>query len=199
MRLHACVIALTALLGVAGVSTAQPGDAARAAFSARVAAYVTMQRDLRRDVEAPRPLPRPDAWLVDRSRLREAIRRARVDAREGDVFAPVAAILRRDLWWTLREFGIDPRELIADTLADTEPGARAAAVNEPFSWALGNVMPPALTAVLPPLPEELQYRLVGADLVLIDIDANLVVDILRDALVTTSFARHPAGTATVTD
>jgi hypothetical protein len=35
---------------------------------------------------------------------------------------------------------------------------------------------------LPPLPDELQYRIVGRDLVLVDVHANLVVDILREAL-----------------
>jgi hypothetical protein len=35
---------------------------------------------------------------------------------------------------------------------------------------------------LPGLPVELEYRLHGTDLVLLDVEANLVVDILRDAL-----------------
>jgi hypothetical protein len=73
--------------------------------------------------------------------------------------------------------------LIADMMEDTEPGARPLVVNEAFSWALGNVMPSSLIAALPPLPAELEYRLVGQDLVLIDVTAGLVVDILRHALV----------------
>jgi hypothetical protein len=36
--------------------------------------------------------------------------------------------------------------------------------------------------VLPELPEELEYRFAGRDLVLIDIHAELVVDVLRRAL-----------------
>ena len=36
--------------------------------------------------------------------------------------------------------------------------------------------------VLPVLPDELQYRFVERDLVLVDIDADLVVDVLSDAL-----------------
>lgn len=198
MRLHLCTFGVTALLLVTSPSIAQSIDAGRAAFGARVAAYAAMHRELRRDIELNPPSQRPDAWLTSRARLQDAIRRARVDACEGDVFAPVAANLRRILWLTLRDFGIDPRDLIAETLADTEPGAQPPVVNEPFPWALGNVMPPALIAVLPELPEELQYRLVGADLVLIDVDADLVVDILRRALVDTSFA-HATGTASVAD
>jgi len=41
---------------------------------------------------------------------------------------------------------------------------------------------PALLAALPALPEELEYRFVGWDLVLVDTHADLVVDILKDAL-----------------
>jgi hypothetical protein len=43
-------------------------------------------------------------------------------------------------------------------------------------------MPAAVIAALPELPPELQYRFVGADLVLVDIGAGLVVDVLRGAL-----------------
>ena len=198
MRLHLCTVGVTALLVVTSSSIAQPIDAGRAAFEARVAAYAAMHRDLRRAIGLNPPSHRPDAWLASRARLRDAIRRARSDAGEGDVFAPVAATLRRTLWLTLRDFGIDPGDLIAETLADTEPGAQPPVVNEPFSWAIGNVMPSALIAVLPELPEELQYRLVGADLVLIDVEADLVVDILRRALVDTSFA-HATRAASVVD
>jgi hypothetical protein len=39
-----------------------------------------------------------------------------------------------------------------------------------------------LLDVLPALPEGLQFRFVARDLVLVDIDADLVVDVLPDAL-----------------
>jgi hypothetical protein len=41
---------------------------------------------------------------------------------------------------------------------------------------------PALLQALPPLPPELQYRIVDDDLVLIDLRASLVVDILDDVM-----------------
>ena len=43
-------------------------------------------------------------------------------------------------------------------------------------------MPPALLLRLPPLAPELQYRFIGRTLILLDVDANLVVDVLPDAL-----------------
>ena len=43
-------------------------------------------------------------------------------------------------------------------------------------------MPPAILATLTPLPQGLEYRFVYRDLVLVDVGANLVVDILENAL-----------------
>ena len=55
-------------------------------------------------------------------------------------------------------------------------------VNGRFPWARGAMMPPDILQVLPPLPEELQYRIVDHDLILIDMHADLVVDILPGAV-----------------
>jgi hypothetical protein len=43
-------------------------------------------------------------------------------------------------------------------------------------------MPTAIIQALPEVPWPLQYRFVYRDLVLLDVDAGLVVDILPDAL-----------------
>jgi hypothetical protein len=43
-------------------------------------------------------------------------------------------------------------------------------------------VPPTLLLKLPQLPGEVEYRIVDHDLVLLDVKANLVVDILRGAL-----------------
>jgi hypothetical protein len=42
--------------------------------------------------------------------------------------------------------------------------------------------PPTLLSNLPKLPPELEYRIVGQELVLLDTKANLIVDLLPDAL-----------------
>ncbi|HEX8027704.1 MAG TPA: hypothetical protein VF491_04540 [Vicinamibacterales bacterium] len=44
--------------------------------------------------------------------------------------------------------------------------------------------PPVLLRKLPDLPPELEYRLVGRSLILRDVKANLIVDILRDVVQT---------------
>jgi hypothetical protein len=81
-----------------------------------------------------------------------------------------------------RASGIDPS--IPDEVGEENPeGVPPLGVDEPFPWGAQNLMPPTVLRALPALPDELEYRFVGRDLVLIDIHANLVVDIL-DAAVT---------------
>jgi hypothetical protein len=82
----------------------------------------------------------------------------------------------------LGEARLDGGALVDQMLDDTLDGATPPVVGEPFSWRLGNLMPPAVLHALPSLPAPLQYRFVAADLVVIDTQTNLVVGILYDAL-----------------
>jgi hypothetical protein len=112
-----------------------------------------------------------------------AIRAARPTAAQGDLFdRQVTELIRGRIRSVLRQRGDGAGELLAD--ADEEVPADAARpfVNRRFPWARGAMMPPDILQALPPLPEELQYRLVDRDLVLIDMHADLVFDILSAAL-----------------
>jgi hypothetical protein len=90
--------------------------------------------------------------------------------------------LRACVTRALGDARLDGGALIDEMLDDTFDGATPPMVGEPFSWRLGNMMPPAVLHVLPALPAPLQYRFVAADLVVIDTHSNLVVGILYDAL-----------------
>jgi hypothetical protein len=49
------------------------------------------------------------------------------------------------------------------------------------------MMPPDLLARLPRLPRGLEYRFVNHDLVLRDIDANLIIDVVPEAIPVSSW------------
>ena len=51
-------------------------------------------------------------------------------------------------------------------------------VNGSFPKTAAKPVLPCILGALPRLPEELEYRIVGSDLVLIDVHAGLIVDIL---------------------
>jgi hypothetical protein len=55
-------------------------------------------------------------------------------------------------------------------------------VNGTLDWFSTGATPHVLLEALPELPDELQYRFVGLDLILLDVDANLIVDILPAAV-----------------
>ena len=56
-------------------------------------------------------------------------------------------------------------------------------MNYPTTLPLVTV-PGKLLKVLPELPENLEYRILGRHLILRDVSANLVVDFVRDAVPT---------------
>ena len=50
----------------------------------------------------------------------------------------------------------------------------------PAGWPLSTV-PPSVLAALPKLPDHLEYRFVGRDMILLDAHANLILDFIHDA------------------
>jgi hypothetical protein len=53
-------------------------------------------------------------------------------------------------------------------------------VNDRLPWLRNALMPWYLVEALPPLPYEVQYRLVGRDLVLLDVELGLAIDTVRN-------------------
>lgn len=101
--------------------------------------------------------------------------------REGDIFRPdVADLFRRRIAATLR--GYDNRADLLDEMDEEELVVPPIRVNAPLPWGTGNVILPSIADALPPLPEELAYRILGRELVLVDMESDLVIDVIRAAL-----------------
>jgi hypothetical protein len=43
-------------------------------------------------------------------------------------------------------------------------------------------MPPTILLYVPRLPRELEYRIVNTDLIILDVEADMIVDVLRDSI-----------------
>jgi hypothetical protein len=173
-----------------------PAEDARAvaSFEQAVEHYVALHHRL----ELAWP---PQAFFADPEQaemlaeaLRTALRDARPQAAQGDFFTPdVADVFRFRIANALREGDYDPRLIGWPAEDDDDIDRWTPVINQPIPWGVAAVRWPALT-MLPPLPPELAYRFVGRDLVLVDVHANLVVDILDLALPTvasTGFAVEP--------
>ncbi|HLG57597.1 MAG TPA: hypothetical protein VI485_19800 [Vicinamibacterales bacterium] len=124
-----------------------------------------------------------DREAIHRARARRAaaIRDVRGEASPGTVFgAEVAPLIRRRL---TRALGKHPDDFVLLAMLDESSAATAAiVVNGSLPWGATITVTPSLLAALPALPEELEYRLLGRDLILWDSGVDLVVDILADAL-----------------
>jgi hypothetical protein len=183
MKLIALIVGTIAVIWTLAAPAAQGRDDEMRDFARRISEYVELHRQVERYVSPHWLFIDPEEGCRAVTELADAIRRMRPDAREGDIFSPaVSRAFQRQIRHALVVHGVSVAALFDEMRADGGETTPAPTVNEAFSWALGNVMPVFMLQVLPALPDELQYRFVGWDLVLIDLPANLVVDVLRDAL-----------------
>jgi hypothetical protein len=181
------LLALVALNMSHGTATqgraALPLTSALAHFGEQVAAYATLRQDL--DLSLPPAYERPRgvrAMLQARAVLATAIKAARPHARQGDFFSPGVADIFR---WTIAEAlsGVDSDAFFERLYeGDAVPAGLLPRVHDTFpEWATHEV-PLVVLERLPLLPDELDYRLIGQTLVLWDIDADLILDVLPDAI-----------------
>lgn len=158
--------------------------------------YLLIREDAASTVPWPRGSPDPRQVLQARSTLASAVQERRAGAKIGDLFTfDVRRTFRKLIARSLIAHEIVLSELLADVRRQIGPGSFRLAVNEPFPWRLRAAMPSCVLDVLPPLPLELEYRIIDHDLVLIDQGSGLVIDILPDALprlVTAAIPNDPA-------
>jgi hypothetical protein len=181
----ACVTVFANMISPAAALRAAPSQAERSelrdTFLRRVDEYVHLHRHLERLLPPEVVTSDLDALFAPRIALGREMRKARARARQGDVFAPAVAVYFRvviaeTLW----------RERMTDLLAIIEEENTvhvAATVNG--DYPAGRSIPPVpacLLATLPPLPPEVRYSFIGADLILWDMHAGLIVDFVPNAV-----------------
>jgi hypothetical protein len=153
------------------------------AFNQRVAAYMQVHNDVERLLVPPPLFDDPEDLFAATAAMQSGIRKARPYGRRGDMFTDdVAGVIRARLQARLTACNQRVEDVLAFINEERSPRAREPAIYKRFPWELGSAMWPSFMGVLPPLPEDLQYRFADRDLVLIDIHADLVVDILVHAL-----------------
>jgi hypothetical protein len=150
--------------------TNQHQELAVAQFMAAVNAYIEWHRVLANPLADLTHGADPEQTMRARRTHRSLIREARALAARPKLFTPcVSEYLRNQIRLAVSGFPPDPDY-----------------------WPLSAVL-----GTLPELPVEMNYRFDGSDLVLLDVDADLVVDVLEDALPSSSddeSERDPADT-----
>jgi hypothetical protein len=184
-RIRTRVAVVLAVIGMASEAGAAqtPDLSAVQQFEQRVSAYVALRRVVAIHTPPPAISSDSNAIVAAEDTLAEAIRAARPQARVGDIFTTQAAhAFRRRIEGVLQRNHRDLTDLLAEINGEAPFRSAQLTVNDRFDWQYGARMPGDLIEALPPLPGFLQYRFVNRDLLLIDIEADLIVDVLPDAL-----------------
>lgn len=158
---------------------AQPDAQVAHEFEARVAAYAELEKTQAGSLKAT---DSPDKLAEMKEQSAAKMRVARSAAKQGDMFSPeIADYFRRAIVITLT--GHNGKKIRA-SLRHAEPvQAIPLQVNRryPENVPLQST-PPTLLLNLPQLPHQLQYRIVGRDLVLYDTQTDLIVDFVQNAI-----------------
>lgn len=185
-------------LAAAAAAAAGPAAAQRATdpdlpvladFARRVREYVDLKNGAAMTLLPLVPLGDPAEVRRRTDALAMVIQGARRDARQGDLFTPdVARLIRRAI---LTGCEGDYAMLLA--LAREELTAPLPEASVHGRWPAGAPVPtmlPGVLAALPPLPGNLQYRFMSRALVLLDLDANLILDFIPNAIPITTESHH---------
>jgi len=187
-RMAVLLATMLAASGGAGASAEHGARSGPRPFKVSVEEYVQLHRRVRATLPPLEVSPEPRRILKASDGLAAAIRDARRGARAGDIFNPVvAASFHARINYALRD--PDRRKRIVERLTEVEedederpPAGWRPVVNGTLDWFSTGATPHSILEALPELPDELQYRFVRLDLVLLDVDANLIVDILPAAV-----------------
>jgi hypothetical protein len=154
-----------------------PHAAVLADFTERVDAYMKLRKDAVKD--APKLKETTDTAQLKAAQdgMAARIRAARGNAKHGDVFTPeIVAQFRRLLYPELKgDDGRDAKAILKDDAPAPQSIPFKVNAKYPDNASVPTV-PASLLLNLPTLPEPLQYKIIGTHLILLDEDADLIVD-----------------------
>jgi hypothetical protein len=149
-------------------------------FEKRLADYVQLRKSAEAALPPLKATASPAKITHHQNELARAMRRARGNAKQGDIFTPPAEMEIRRLLRIAMQPADAPK--VRQSLRAAEPVQLHLKVGDEYP---GHVplqsTPPTLLENLPKLPPEIEYRITGRDLVLLDTKANLILDIISGA------------------
>jgi hypothetical protein len=169
------IVALAVSCRSGGPRLDTPEAQAVVAFKDHVTEYVALHEKLEATLPALPDKATPEQVDHNQRALEELVRSARRDAKPGDFFTPgIQAMVKRVLAEVLSGPG---GGTVKASIMDENPGVPKILVNERYPSSIPlSTMPPQLLDHLPPLRGELEYRFVGRRMVLVDTEADIILD-----------------------
>jgi hypothetical protein len=190
------IVLSTGLLALAAAALAQapaapapapapPGvnalGAALQEFQARLDQYLAMRAGLTRKIKPLSPSPEAAELVSRQEAMSAAIRTARAGAKQGNLIPTlVSSLIVRTVQEDFNQRGAAVQSALYSEVPE-QPGAVLLNKVYPPGEPLPTT-PPLLLANLPKLPETLQYRFTGRDLVIMDLDTQVVIDYIAGVL-----------------
>jgi hypothetical protein len=156
-----------------------------ASFEEHIKEYVKLHKKAKAGIPPLKPTDSANAINQEQRVLASRVREARPEATQGAIFTPEITLVFKHLIGSTMQ-GPDAAKIRA-SLRHAEPLPEIPLrVNAEYPERLPlQSSPPSVLVNLPQLPPELDYRIVGRDLVLRDVGANLVVDFIPNAIPST--------------
>ena len=161
---------------------AVPSDARTVAtFTERVRQYSELHNKLEKTLPALPKETTPEAIDKHQRALEALIKQHRASAKRGDIFDPETEKMIRRVFAQI--FAGSEGAKLKATIMDENPTTTKLAVNSRYPDEVPlSTMPPQVLAMLPKLPDDLEYRFIGSRLILLDVHAHTIADYIENAL-----------------
>jgi hypothetical protein len=152
-------------------------------FKKRIDDYMALHNKLEREAPPLKETKDPAKIKASQDVLAMKIREARKAARQGDIFTPeIRQLLRRLMYPEVKgREGRETKAAITEESHELKGVSLKVNAEYPDKAPLMTV-PPNILAALPKLPEDLEYRFVNRNMILLDTHANLIVDFVPNAI-----------------
>jgi ribosomal protein L12E/L44/L45/RPP1/RPP2 len=178
---------------------ANPDALVLADFQKRIDAYMAIQKDAAKDVPSQKETNDATKIKAVQEALGAKIRAARATAKSGDILTPEVRNKFRRLMYPVvqgpaaqgtsgsaKAVKADVKdELKENSEEQKEEGGRPVVLKVNATYPPDAPLPstpPQVLMNLPKLPEQLEYRIVGKTLIIRDVDANIIVDFVPNAI-----------------
>ena len=187
----------TATKEKAAEENANPDAIVLADFQKRIDAYMAIQKAAAKDSPPLKETKNPAEIKAAQDALGAKIRAARVTAKQGDIMTPEIQNKFRRLMYpvvtspapqgtTGREVKKDIKEELKENTEERkEEGGKPVVLKVNATYPNDTPLPttpPQVLMNLPKLPEQLEYRIIGKNLIIRDVEGNIIVDFVPNAI-----------------